>query len=224
MGSFRKNECGVRVRVGLRIKLTERQPGELNPTLTLTPLVPRRNPTRGTAIKWHKMAVFGDLLCHSSMLGADSDSRLFSVRTAHRASDRKPLEFGHLCRLCAPDSSTALAHERRASGWSGDRGTNGLLCHRGGTCRRRSARGIPRMVITPSLIRVLGTFRPAKPELTIMLKTLAPTHGSQPGAQAGRHARNWQESVVNAGLSPQTRRSTLRPGGKCPPCIRARYP
>jgi hypothetical protein len=100
-----------------------------------------------------------------------------------------------LCRRIPPACTTGALSEQRVSDHFRDGGTTAKLCHCPGTFPGRPSRSTPRMPGNSASIRVVSSWKPANSAAPVMLGDFCPARGSQPGAQAGRHALNGLEDV-----------------------------
>jgi hypothetical protein len=87
--------------------------------------------------KWHKVAGFGDHLCHFAMPKTDPKQPLPRLGESSRSGRKWPMYLS-LRRKNPPATSPLLAVEKWLSDRSGKSGTKRILCHRPGTCGRKS--------------------------------------------------------------------------------------
>ena len=80
-------------------------------------------------------------------------------------------------------------------------GTHGRRSRGTGTRRTNSVRGRARLTGNDASKGVERASTSAIPEAAIMLRDFGPAHGSQPGAQAGRHALEGQKDLGKVGIA-----------------------
>ena len=116
---------------------------------------------------------------------------------AFRSRERMSSDGSTISRRCHPDIVAFRSRERI----SGDRGTISRRCFRPGKRRGRPSPARARLTGNPASNRVIRPSKSAIPVAAIMFGNFGPAHGSQPGAQAGRHALEGREDLGSVGIA-----------------------